>query len=96
MAKYRKKPIIIEAEQFLKDKLPYPEGIYVAGSYCSTQEAGEWCELHQLHHLMPHYKIDTLEGSHVVSHRDWIITGVKGGKYPVKNDIFLETYERGD
>ncbi|KKK95900.1 hypothetical protein LCGC14_2668150 [marine sediment metagenome] len=91
--KFRKKPVVIEAEQFLKDKLPYPDGVYVGGSYCSTQGGEEWCELHQLHHLIPHYKIDTLEGLHIVSHCDWIITGVQGERYPCKPDIFEQTYE---
>jgi len=35
----------------------------------------------------------TLEGGHIVSPGDWIIKGVKGEFYPIKNDIFLETYE---
>jgi hypothetical protein len=38
----------------------------------------------------------TLEGFHVVSHGDWIITGVKGEKYPCKPDIFDMTYEPAD
>lgn len=37
--------------------------------------------------------IQTLEGPHVVSTGDWIITGVKGEKYPCKPDIFEATYE---
>jgi len=37
--------------------------------------------------------IDTLEGGHVVSVGDWIITGVKGEHYPCKPDIFALTYE---
>lgn len=37
--------------------------------------------------------IQTLEGSHVVSPGDWIITGVKGEKYACKPDVFEQTYE---
>ena len=37
--------------------------------------------------------IDTLEGPHIVTPGDWIITGVKGEHYPCKPDIFAETYE---
>ena len=40
-----------------------------------------------------HGWIDTLEGKHVVCPGDWIITGVKGEKYPCKPDIFELTYE---
>ena len=37
--------------------------------------------------------IQTLEGPMKVSPGDWIITGVKGEKYPCKPDIFEMTYE---
>ena len=37
--------------------------------------------------------IRTLEGYMTVSPGDWIITGVKGEKYPCKPDIFDATYE---
>jgi hypothetical protein len=37
--------------------------------------------------------IDTLEGEHIVTPGDWIITGVKGEHYPCKPDIFEMTYE---
>lgn len=36
--------------------------------------------------------IETLEGVHHASPGDWIITGVKGEKYPCKPDIFEQTY----
>jgi hypothetical protein len=35
----------------------------------------------------------TLEGGHIVTPGDWIITGVKGEHYPCKPDIFALTYE---
>ena len=37
--------------------------------------------------------ITTLEGVMQVSEGDWVITGVKGEKYPCKPDIFEMTYE---
>lgn len=37
--------------------------------------------------------IKTLEGGHIVTPGDWIITGVKGELYPCKPDIFAATYE---
>ncbi len=37
--------------------------------------------------------IRTLEGDMVANEGDWIITGVKGEKYPCKPDIFEMTYE---
>jgi len=37
--------------------------------------------------------VHTLEGDHIVTPGDWIITGVKGEHYPCKPDIFEMTYE---
>lgn len=37
--------------------------------------------------------IDTLEGRHIVREGDWVITGVRGERYPCKPDIFAATYE---
>jgi hypothetical protein len=37
--------------------------------------------------------IPTLEGIMTGRMGDWIVTGVKGEVYPVKNDIFEATYE---
>ena len=42
------------------------------------------------------YRVDTLEGSHQVTEGDWIITGVKGERYPCKPDIFEMTYDAID
>lgn len=38
--------------------------------------------------------IHTLEGEMTANPGDWIITGIKGEKYPCKNDIFEMTYEK--
>lgn len=37
--------------------------------------------------------VNTLEGGHIVTPGDWIITGVKGEHYPCKPDIFALTYD---
>lgn len=38
--------------------------------------------------------ISTLEGEVIASAGDYIITGVRGERYPCKPDIFTQTYER--
>lgn len=38
-------------------------------------------------------KIPTLEGDTWASQGDYIIKGVKGGFYPCKPDVFIETYD---
>ena len=40
-----------------------------------------------------HGWIDTKEGGYNVCPGDWIITGVKGERYPCKPDIFAITYD---
>ena len=40
------------------------------------------------------YIIETLEGDMIINEFDWIITGIKGEKYPCKPDIFEQTYEK--
>lgn len=38
--------------------------------------------------------IPTLEGTMLAQPGDWVITGVKGERYPCKSDIFAATYEQ--
>lgn len=51
---------------------------------------------HCLRTMKDHGWIDTLEGGHIVCPGDWIITGIKGEKYPCKPDIFEATYEAAE
>lgn len=73
---FRKKPIVIEAKQYIKDHFDTPDGV--------------------VHRHDGKAIIQTLEGEMLVSDGDWIITGVKGEKYPCKPDIFEATYEPVD
>lgn len=79
--KFRKKPVVIEAEQ-------YSDGQPVSG-VCFFQEPVP-NEIDCL--IFPH--VHTLEGPLKVSNGDWIITGIKGERYPCKPDIFDATYEK--
>lgn len=80
MAKYRKKPIIIEAEQFIIwDTKNPPQFVTIHGITFPVYDLT--------------IVIPTLEGQHIASNLDWIIKGVKGELYPCKPDIFDATYE---
>lgn len=57
-----------------------------------TDNGERLCE-HCAQRMHVHGWIDTLEGGHNVCPGDWIITGVKGERYPCKPDIFEATYE---
>ena len=83
MSKFRKKPVVIEAEQFIEGpgiRLPF----YVPNERPSPMRFDA---------ARARYLIDTLEGPHTVSDRDWIIKGIKGEFYACKPDIFAATYE---
>lgn len=55
---------------------------------------GRLCEHEACRRRMEdHGWIDTLEGGHIVCPGDWVITGVKGERYPCKPDVFAATYE---
>lgn len=46
------------------------------------------------HNMLPFIK--TLEGKMFISQGDFIVTGVKGERYPCKGEIFRETYRPVD
>lgn len=82
MAKYRKKPVVIEAVQVNNNDFALAEFITVEGVYFGTDMNSN-----------TYLEIETLEGTMRADHEDWIIRGVKGEFYPCKPDIFEATYE---
>lgn len=84
MAKFRKKPVVIEAKQYVTrsdGSVPTIDGVCPGGKYYGG------CDLFAFSH------IHTLEGTMKVLEGDWIITGVQGEQYPCNPDIFEATYE---
>ena len=86
---YRKKPVVIEAERFFPQKTPWPDGVKQYDKERAENVEGTKSVWYG-------WRIQTLEGPFEVTPGDWIITGVKGEKYPCKPDIFDMTYERVD
>lgn len=88
MAKFKKKPIIVEVMQYdgknKKDifkwakNLSDPHDPQIIHFY---HDGGTWLQ------------IKTLEGSLVCKPDDWIICGIEGEFYPCKPSIFEKTYE---
>ena len=87
--KYRKRPIVIEATQWLQagdhpDVRPFerkgrdPDDLHFDGCGQPWKDHG-W--------------VDTLEGGFIVCPTDFIVTGVRGERYPCKAHIFHQTYE---
>lgn len=98
MAKYRKKPVVIEARQLV-------------GSQVDMFAVYQWVEANTQGSFNPYANevpvsgvsidpatgfmlIATLEGVMQAKPGDWIIKGVQGEFYPCKPDIFEATYEK--
>ncbi len=86
MPKFRKKPVVIEAEQFTYATNKKSEHPVKTGDM--FMEYPIWIDKHG-----PCLIIPTLEGNHRADPGDWIITGVKGERYPCKPEIFVAMYE---
>lgn len=92
--KFRKKPVVIDAIQFthelalacLVDMAAGPFGLSVCGNCHPPSRT-----LHSAY-----ISIQTLEGIMRANLGDWIIKGVKGELYPIKPDIFAESYEEAE
>lgn len=87
MAKYKKKPVVIEAitfyefVDFAKETTNPPHWHIPYNGFNITHENDE------------RYLIPTLEGIMDFTPNDMLITGVKGEVYACKKDIFDLTYE---
>lgn len=90
-AMYRKKPITIQAMQFV-------------GSEDSAKQVADWMTEQGAPGIAAYdassvadpsltLRIETLEGTMKANAGDWIIRGVKGEFYPCKPEIFEATYE---
>lgn len=83
VAKFRKKPVVVEAVQ-------WDGSADTANRFLGDQFTVDWwyesCGSSAI-------VIPTLEGNMVGQVGDWIIKGVKGEFYPCRADIFEATYE---
>lgn len=94
MTKFRKKPVVIEAQHW--DGSAASAGPIINWILESRQTATYHEHLMDgdfIAHPAPFLRITTLEGVITASAGDWIIKGVQGEFYPCKPDIFAATYE---
>lgn len=80
MAKYRKKPVVIDAIRFDGENITKCE---LFGGGVKGRVFYDGARL----------RIRTPEGTMTVSPGDWLIRGVAGEFYPCKPEIFEETYQ---
>lgn len=107
MHKYKKRPVTIEAFQMTKerrwDNSEWPEWLHAAWQRDPIEQGivGEnavWpnpdAPPNPEHKSADELVCGTPEGVHIVTFGDYIIKGVQGELYPVKENIFLQTYEK--
>lgn len=78
---FRKRPVEVEAIRFEK---PYKRAQEFCPALTLIKDLGGRIAFGQ---------VKTLEGVMTAQLGDWIVRGVQGEFYPVKPDIFEETYE---
>ena len=102
-ARYRKKPVVIEAFQWdgsAAGATPIIQWVLAAGGTARYGHANTGIAARPEGAPLPEpvyaIRIDTLEGTMSALEGDWIIRGVQGEFYPCKPDIFEATYEPAD
>ena len=91
MNKYRKKPVIIEAVEFV-----YPvsdELRQFLGQSMGTIKKARHAEAKAELEIYTLEDGELLRAKHIATEGDFIIKGVQGEFYPCKPDIFKQTYE---
>jgi hypothetical protein len=78
MPMYRRKPVVLEARQLTPGNM---------------EEIAGWSSSVIIPADPPVLLIPTLEGPVGAHASDWVVQGVKGEFWPVRRDIFQETYE---
>lgn len=91
---YRKKPVEIEAVQFgYAEWADQPEWRNTKPDWLAGAEAAEVLRYRFYSEDYWYFEVHTLEGVMRGGPDDWLVRGVKGELYPVRHDIFEETYE---
>lgn len=103
MARYRKKPVEVQAFQLVGDAGETMKAINLAmaASGCGWLQ-GDWTKPDELEGDKGIYidpddgalVIRTLEGDMKALMSDWLIVGVEGELYPCKDSIFQATYKK--
>ena len=88
MAKYRKKPVVIEAFKWTADSEQQEDPLWIVHAINQGIVTFEDSGTENISMM-----IETLEGTHRANRGDFIIKGINGELYPCKPDIFEQTYE---
>ena len=101
MAKFIKKPVVIDAYTFDELFETYTRletelnGFQLGNHLVKFVQGKSWTPgCTKLYSADAHFIIHTLEGKMTMSQSDMLIIGVRGECYPCKIDIFNETYDK--
>ncbi|MFH2022513.1 MAG: hypothetical protein ABIJ33_04555 [Patescibacteria group bacterium] len=96
MAKYRKKPVVIDAFQMTKQRrasnFDWPVWLHKAWQM-GAMEGGVWSEDIPNSDGTDRLCVGSLQGVNMVDWGDWIIRNGENDLYACKPDIFEATYE---
>jgi hypothetical protein len=92
MNRYKKKPVVIEATQYVNHNREEIEKF--VGKTLKSELESETAYLAGKGGPLFSLIIPTLEGDHKAMPNDYIIKGIKGEFYPCKPDIFELTYDK--
>lgn len=84
MSRFRKKPVVVEAQQVTRQSVG-AVAVWCNGEVRRDDQSGD-----------PYISLYTLESHRAPLNADlgdWVICGVQGEFYPCKPDIFAATYE---
>ena len=93
MARFRKKPVEIEAVQFPGVSVENVDALTAFEDWFKERGGKGWLARGRLYVATLEDGPDR-EAKHVADPGDWIIRGVQGEFYPCKPDIFEATYEK--
>jgi len=88
MAKYRKKPVVIEAFKWTGDRTQIEDPEWIVDAIKMGR-----AEIYEYDDHKLYMDIKTFDGAYTARAGDYIIRGIKGEIYPCKPDIFEMTYE---
>lgn len=83
-SRYRKRPVEVDAIRFAEDASNWRECCRFLGDETNYQDDED---------LPPFLDVHTLHGATECLPGEWIVRGQQGDHWPVRDDIFRETYE---
>jgi len=93
--RYRKKPVVVEAFQW------QPQNDHAAAwPQWAVEALAQYPNIGYLRAIQQDgrnvLEVRTLEGKVWAREGDWVVRGVEGELYPVKDSVFRATYEPGE